>query len=205
MVGGDIYDCIELRPNMLGLTIGDVSGKGMPAALYMARLLSDFRFYAQQAEDPVPTIQILNEMLAERSQQGMFVTLIYMTLDTSRGILSYVNGGHIPPILFRRTSGELIKLDQAAGIPLGIRSAAEFSQEDVTLQHGDTLILISDGVTDAKNGRGERFSIKRLEKVLRGAWNTAEELVTGIVEAVLKHCGDEKQFDDITILVLKWR
>ena len=106
MVGGDLYDCIELRPGLVGVTIGDVSGKGMPAALYMARLLSDFRFQAHQLEDPEPTMDIINEMLAERSQQGMFVTMIYLTLDTHHGELRYVNGGHIPPILYNRQSGE---------------------------------------------------------------------------------------------------
>lgn len=204
MVGGDFYDCIELRPDLLGITIGDVSGKGVPAALYMARLLSDFRFYAHQAEAPVPTMQILNEMLTERSQQGMFVTMIYMTLDTGRGVLDFVNAGHLPPYLLRREGDELLKLNGGKGIPLGIRDPTEFTPDRVELAHGDTLVLFSDGVMDAKNPDGEAFTVSRLEDVIRGRRVSAGDLVNRIIEALMGHCKGEKQFDDVTVLVLRW-
>lgn len=205
MVGGDLYDCIELRKDLLGCTIGDVSGKGVPAALYMARLISDFRFYAHQYEDPVPTMQILNKMLAERSQQGMFVTMVYMTLDINRGLLRYVNGGHIPPLLYRRQSNEISRLVGGEGIPLGIRTPTAFDEEKLNLQQGDTLVLFSDGILDAKNSAGEHFNVKKLEKIIRGKWDTAENLVSEIVDSVSSHTGKVRQFDDITILVLRWR
>jgi len=205
MVGGDLYDCIELRKDLLGFTIGDVSGKGVPAALYMARLISDFRFYAHQFEDPVPTMQILNKMMAERSQQGMFVTMIYLTLDVNRGLLSYVNGGHIPPLFYRPAGKEITRLDGGKGIPLGIRTPTEFNEERLSLQHGDTLILFSDGILDAQNSAGEHFTVDELEKTIRGRWDRAGDLVSSIIAAVHRHTGKEHQFDDITILVLKWR
>jgi len=205
MVGGDLYDCIELRPDLLGLTIGDVSGKGMPAALYMARLISDFRFQAHQAEDPGPTIKILNEMLAERSQRGMFVTMIYLTLDTHHGELRYTNGGHIPPILYHRSTDELTRLDGSKGIPLGIMRQAEFEEASLYLKRGDTLVFFSDGILDAKNHKGEKFTVEKMEKIIRGSWLTPGDLVSQLVEAVTKHAGDESQFDDITTMVLTWR
>jgi len=205
MVGGDLYDCIELRPGLLGLTIGDVSGKGMPAALYMARLISDFRFQAHQAEDPVPTMMILNEMLAERSQQGMFVTMIYLTLDTHHGELRYVNGGHIPPILYHRSTEEITRLDGSKGIPLGIKLQAEFEEASLYLRRGDTLVFFSDGILDAKNYKGEKFTVKKMEEIVRGSWLTPGDLVSQLVEAVTRHAGGESQFDDITIMVLTWR
>jgi phosphoserine phosphatase RsbU/P len=205
MVGGDLYDCIELRKGLLGFTIGDVSGKGVPAALYMARLISDFRFYAHQFEDPIPTMQILNKMLAERSQQGMFVTMIYLTLDIERGLLSYVNGGHIPPLLYRGDTKKINRLDGGEGIPLGIRTPTDFNEERITLQEKDTLILFSDGILDAKNSAGERFSVEKLEKIIYGKWDTAEKLVSKIIAGVRKHTGGERQFDDITIMVFRWR
>ncbi|RKY23484.1 MAG: hypothetical protein DRP79_09145 [Planctomycetota bacterium] len=205
VVGGDLYDCIELRSDLLGLTIGDVSGKGVPAALYMARLISDFRFYAHLAEDPVATMKILNETLVERSQQGMFVTMIYLTLNTHHGELRYVNGGHIPPILYRRSSGEMIRLDGGEGIPLGIMNPVEYKEEKFSLENDDSVIFFSDGILDAKDNRGQKFSLAKIEQIIRGPWKTAEELVSKIVKAVRRHTGNESQFDDITIMVLKWR
>ncbi|HUU27246.1 MAG TPA: GAF domain-containing SpoIIE family protein phosphatase [archaeon] len=204
MVGGDLYDCIELRPGLLGVTIGDVSGKGVPAALYMARLISDFRFQAHQAEDPEPTMKILNEMLTERGQQGMFVTMIYLTLDTHHGELSYVNGGHISPILFRRYNDEMIKLDGGKGIPLGIMKSFKYKEERLLLERGDTVVLFSDGVLDAKNHEGEPFTVKKMEEIIRGSKNSAERLISDIVKAIKRHTRKESQFDDITIMALKW-
>jgi sigma-B regulation protein RsbU (phosphoserine phosphatase) len=204
MVGGDLYDCIELRPGLLGLTIGDVSGKGMPAALYMARLISDFRFQAHQAEDPGPTMTILNEMLAERSQQGMFVTMIYLTLDTHHGELKYFNGGHIPPILYHRSTEEIARLDGSKGIPMGIRRQAKFEEASLYLRRGDTLVFFSDGMLDAKNRKGEKFTVEKIEEIIRGSWLAPGDLVSQLVEAVTRHAGEESQFDDITIMVLTW-
>ena len=205
MVGGDFYDCIELRPGMYGITIGDVSGKGVPAAIYMARLISDFRFEAHQAEDPQPTMTILNQMLSERSQQGMFVTMIYLILDVHHGELRYVNGGHIPPILYQRKGDRLTKLDGSEGIPLGIKRDAVFSEAEHSLRRGDTLLLFSDGMLDAKNSKGEKFKLENIEKYVRGNWQTPHDLVTQLVEAVTNHAGDESQFDDITIMAIRWR
>jgi len=204
MVGGDFYDCIELRPELFGLTIGDVSGKGVPAALYMARLVSDFRFYAHQAEEPVPTMHILNEMLTERSQQGMFVTMIYLTLDTDSGTLSFVNAGHLPPYLCQDSGSGLRRLTGGEGIPLGIQDPAEFSEGRVALKRGDTLVMFSDGVMDAKNAAGEAFTLQGIERLLHGFQGPASALVDRITEVVLGHCGTEKQFDDITVFVLRW-
>ncbi len=205
MVGGDLYDCIELRKDLLGFTIGDVSGKGVPAALYMARLISDFRFYAHQFEDPGPTMQILNTMLTERSRRGMFVTMIYLTLDIDRGVLRYVNGGHIPPLFYRQAGKEITRLDGGDGIPLGILSPTVFNEEQVDLEHGDTLVLFSDGVLDAKNSAGENFTVEKLEQTIRGRWRSTDDLVSKIISTVHKHTGGQRQFDDITIMVFKWR
>lgn len=204
MVGGDFYDCIELRPGLFGLTIGDVSGKGVPAALYMARLLSDFRFNAHQAVEPGPTMRVLNRLLTERSQQGMFVTMVYMTLDTSSGELRFVNAGHLPPYLCKGRGVNLQQLRGGEGIPLGIQDPSDFNEGRIILEHGDTLVLFSDGVMDAKNPAGETFKLDGIEKVLRSSRGSASGQVDRIVEAVLGHCEAEKQFDDITVLVLKW-
>jgi sigma-B regulation protein RsbU (phosphoserine phosphatase) len=205
MVGGDLYDCIQLRPDLLGLTIGDVSGKGVPAALYMARLLSDFRFYAHQIEEPTPTIMTLNEMLTERSQQGMFVTMIYLTLDLNHGELRYVNGGHISPILFRQSLDELIKLEEGKGIPLGILNPTEYKEQRLPLEQGDMLVLFSDGVLDAKSRTGQSFRAGKLEKLICGSSNAPADLISSLTENIRRHMDGVSHFDDITIIALKWR
>ncbi|MEA1997494.1 MAG: GAF domain-containing SpoIIE family protein phosphatase [Gemmatimonadota bacterium] len=205
MVGGDLYDCFQLRPDLFALTIGDVSGKGVPAALYMARLLSDFRSRVfNQLEDLVGTMQTLNEELTERSRQGMFVTMIYLNIDVSRGLLRYVNGGHIPPMLFRKPGKKIDRLDAGEGIPLGIMKTAVYEEACLKLEAGDTVVLFSDGVLDAKNSKGETFTIKKIQKVIRGKWDTADELISAFVQALKKHMGEENQFDDITVVVLRW-
>ena len=204
LVGGDLYDCIELRENLLGITIGDVSGKGVPAALYMARLISDFRFYAHQAEDPVPTMEILNEMLTDRSSQGMFVTMIYMTLDIEKGELNWINSGHLSPILYRRRGNEIVDLGEGKSIPLGIQNPVTMSQTTIILEPEDTLILCTDGVYDAKNKNGNSFSRQQMEDVIRGRWERAEDLVGNIVDSVKEHSNGMRQFDDITTMVLSW-
>ena len=205
MVGGDFYDCIELRPGLYGITIGDVSGKGMPAALYMARLISDFRFEAHQAEEPEPTMNIMNQMLSERSQAGMFVTMIYLILDVHHGELRYVNGGHIPPILFQRRGNRLSKLNGSEGIPLGIQHDAPFGEAEHFLRRGDTMLLFSDGLLDAKDSKGRKFDFPNIERHVRCNWQTPHDLVSQLVEAVTNHAGEESQFDDITIMAIRWR
>jgi sigma-B regulation protein RsbU (phosphoserine phosphatase) len=205
MVGGDLYDCIQLRPDLLGLTIGDVSGKGVPAALYMARLLSDFRFYAHQIEEPTPTMMTLNEMLTERSQQGMFVTMIYLTLDLNQGELHYVNGGHVSPILFRQSIGGLITLEEGKGIPLGILNPTEYKEQRLLLEQGDLLVLFSDGVLDAKSRTGQSFRAGKLEKLICSSSNAPADLISSLTENIRSHMDGVSQFDDITIIALKWR
>ncbi len=205
MVGGDFYDCIELQPGLYGITIGDVSGKGMPAALYMARLISDFRFESHQLEQPMPTMTTLNKMLAERSQRGMFVTMIYMVLDVHSGELRYVNGGHIPPIVYHRKGESLSKLDGSDGIPLGIQADARFVEARHSLRHDETILLFSDGLLDAKNSKGEKFTLAKIEKFVSGKWQMPHDLVTQLVEAVTNHAEEESQFDDITIMAIRWR
>ena len=120
-------------------------------------------------------------------------------------MLRYVNGGHIPPLLYRRQLNEITRLDGGEGIPLGIRNPTAFDEEKINLQQGDTLVLFSDGILDAKNSAGEHFNVKKLERIIRGKWDTAENLVSEIVASVRRHTGKVRQFDDITILVLRWR
>jgi sigma-B regulation protein RsbU (phosphoserine phosphatase) len=135
----------------------------------------------------------------------MFTTMIYLTLDTHHGELKYLNGGHIPPIIYHRSTKEITRLDGSKGIPLGIKRQAEFEEASLYLRRGDTLVFFSDGMLDAKNRKGEKFTVDKIEEIISGSWLAPGDLVSQLVEAVTRHAGEESQFDDITIMVLTWR
>ena len=204
-VGGDLFDFIEIGTDRLAFVIGDVSGKGIPAALYMARLISDLRYYCHITERPVDLMQTINSVLLERSRQGMFVTLIYMVLDTKTGELTITNGGHLPPFWYQKKSGTCTKINSSAGIPLGILSDVEFSEQVIQLQPGDQVLLYTDGVTEAKNTHGNMFSVERLENILSKARRHPRVLIEDIVKQVKKYCKNVPQHDDITLLGIKWQ
>jgi len=204
-VGGDFFDFIEIDSERLGFVIGDVSGKGIPAALYMARLISDLRYYCHITEHPVDLIQKINSILFDRSRQGMFVTLIYMVLNTRRGELTITNGGHLPPLLNRIDHRRCITVDSTSGIPLGILPHVEFNETVVQLQAGDQILLYTDGVTEAKNSRGKLFSLDRLQKIFTKTWSHPQLLIEEIVKQVKIFSKNNPQHDDITLMAIKWK
>jgi sigma-B regulation protein RsbU (phosphoserine phosphatase) len=204
-VGGDLFDFIEIGTDRLAFVIGDVSGKGVPAALYMARLISDLRYYCLMVERPMDLMQTINSILLERSRQGMFVTLIYMVLDTKTGELNIINAGHLPPLWYQKQTGTSTTIDSSAGIPLGILSDVEFSEQVIQLQPGDQVLLYTDGVTEAKNTRGNMFSVKRLEHIFAKPRRHPRVLIEYIVKQVKKYSKSVPQHDDITLMGIKWQ
>jgi sigma-B regulation protein RsbU (phosphoserine phosphatase) len=204
-VGGDLFDFIEIDSQRLGLVIGDVSGKGIPAALYMARLISDLRYYCHIVDRPVDLMQTINSVLFERSRQGMFVTLIYMVFDTQSGHLTITNGGHLPPLWYRSQANSCIRINNSSGIPLGIVPKGEFREQIIRLQSGDHILFYTDGVTEAKNVRGKMFSIKRLENIFAESRHHPEKLIEDIVKQVKKYSKNVSQHDDITLMAIKWQ
>jgi sigma-B regulation protein RsbU (phosphoserine phosphatase) len=131
--------------------------------------------------------------------------MIYLTLDLNHGELRYVNGGHISPILFRQSLGELIKLEEGKGIPLGILNPTEYKEQRLSLEQGDMLVLFSDGVLDAKSRTGQSFRAGKLEKLIHSSLNTPADLISSLTENIRSHMDGVSQFDDITIIALKWR
>jgi len=205
-VGGDLFDVVEIDADRLGFVIGDVSGKGIPAALYMARLISDLRYYCHIAEHPVDLMQKMNAILLERSRQGMFVTLIYMVLNTRTAELTITNGGHLPPLLSRKDDRrKCITLDSSSGIPLGIMPEVEFNEIVLPLQPGDHILLYTDGVTEAKNNRGDMFSEDRLRQIFYKKWKHPQILIEEIVKQIEVFSKNNPQHDDITLMAIKWK
>lgn len=204
-VGGDLFDFIEIDSERLGIVIGDVSGKGIPAALYMARLISDLRYYCHIAERPLDLLQKINSILFDRSQQGMFVTLLYMVLNKRTGELTVTNAGHLPPLLNQNSTRKCIAVDGTSGIPLGILPAVEFSERIIHFQSGDQLLLYTDGITEAKNNRGKMFSVDRLKQIFIQKWNHPQLLIEEIVKQIKTFSKNNPQHDDITLMAIKWR
>lgn len=203
-VGGDFYDAVELDENHLGLLIGDVSGKGVPAALYMARLMSDFRFFVQQEKQPADLLFRLNEILVDRSRQGMFVTLQYLIIDILTGHVRFCDAGHLPIIHVSGKSKQAGLVPCDKGVPLGIVKSMQFAETELVLEPGDSLMLYTDGIIETMNEKNEQFSIHRLVDFVSRKKATPEKLIDRLIKEVKKFSENMPQHDDITAMALRW-
>lgn len=173
-VGGDLYDFLDLPGGRVAILVGDVAGKGVPAALFMAKLLSDLRFLAQRHVEPTPFLEALNRHLAGRAQRGMFVTLSSLFLEPAGGAVLWVNAGHLPLLRYCGARGTVEIVEGEGGPPLGILPAAAFPAVPLVLAPGDALLLVTDGVLERRNRGGERFGMQRAcEALARGGGGLA--------------------------------
>ena len=203
-VGGDFYDWIWRDDGRLAFVIGDVAGKGVPAAMFMSSTRTAIRAMLMSGSSLLETVEGANRLLAENNEKCFFVTLFIGELDLVDGRLIYINAGHEPAQAFR-ASGETVELEPT-GPALGVADPMEFDAADTILNPGEMLILLTDGVTDAVNAAGERFGVERLRATLSGV-DIADSsgAVDRIVAAVDSFVGGEAQFDDITCLALRYR
>jgi phosphoserine phosphatase RsbU/P len=198
-VGGDLYDFIEPVPNKLGIFIGDVSGKGVSAALYMAKIISDFRYLAQTVDSPEIAMNRLNSVLSH-APRGMFLTATYLIGDIEKGTLHISSAGH-PPFLWIKED-EVDVISVVSGPPLGIIDE-DYPVSPFSLKKGERIILLTDGVFDAKNRDGERIGFENIVAFVKK--NTHEEHLIGkITEYVKKFSHAAEQADDITIVEVKF-
>ena len=202
-VGGDFYDLYRIDDEHLGFCIADVSGKGVPAALFMAVSHTLLRFAGKNAIEPTTVITDSNTILATESFDSMFVTLFYGVLNTTTGEIRYVNAGHNSPYILRQ-DGEVEELPPSGNICLGVMPNMQFNAASVTLKPGDAIVTFTDGVTEAFSVNGELFGEKRLEALLGTlVGKSAEEITAAVNAAVQQHAEGAEQSDDITTLVLK--
>ncbi|MGL6194045.1 MAG: SpoIIE family protein phosphatase, partial [Thermoguttaceae bacterium] len=212
-VGGDLYDAFLVDENHFAVIIGDVSGKGVPAALLMAvtqtmqRSISISPVKSDSQADSRPTINDLasrmNTLLNANNNANMFVTYWGGLFNFQTGQLTYTNAGHNPPLI-KRKNGNLDVIRKRHGLPLGINAPFSYKSDTVQLEVGDTLILYTDGVTEAFNKAGEIFGEERLMQLLEPIDNASPaEIVSLIESAVFKFAEDVEQSDDITILVMQ--
>jgi sigma-B regulation protein RsbU (phosphoserine phosphatase) len=208
-VGGDFYDYVILDNGKIGVSIGDVAGKGIPAALFMARLISDFRLFSQRISSPGKLTTVLNRKVAERSRRGMFVTFIYGLLDTSNLTFRFSNAGHLPIVHIPANGGEIKLFKGSGGVPLGILPNAEYSETTITLSKGDFLVLISDGIVEAKNSSGKAFQFAHLLNTLSASAPSApsapsaQALMEKLMNAVQQFTSGAIQHDDSTVVVIR--
>jgi serine phosphatase RsbU (regulator of sigma subunit) len=200
-VGGDYFDLVDIGPGHLAVVIGDVAGKGMPAALLMALLQGSLRTLLVAGFRGPELVAKLNAHLCANIPSNRLVTLFYGELDTESGALAYVNAGHNPPFLLCGDAPACAL--PATGPALGILETAIFAAERVTLHPGDRLFLYTDGVTEAENARDEAYGEERLVPYLaRQRSATGQALVEGLVEDVLAFCGTTRTRDDMTLMCL---
>ena len=202
-VGGDFFDVVKLENDRIGLAIADVSDKGVPAALFMMSSRTWMKGAAISSPEPREVLEEVNALLHEENETQMFVTVLYAVYDPETGEFTYASGGHDAPLLVRPDgSTELLPL--TGGIALGIIPGLEYNQNTVTLEYGETLVLYTDGVTEAMNNEGEQFGVERLREVFRdSAPENSDEAAKMIFDAVNEFAGGAAQSDDITCLTLR--
>jgi serine phosphatase RsbU (regulator of sigma subunit) len=206
-VGGDYYDFITLPGGRVAVVLGDVAGKGVPAALLVAKLSSEVRFCLVTESDPARAINLLNNQMIQGGLQDRFVTLVAMTLDPTAHTVTIVNAGHFSPKLYRAASAKLTEAiaTEATGLPLGVLPEFEYEAVTLQLQPGDTLSVFTDGVTDALNPAGEMFGLDRVEHLLvpdttDSQAGRPERTGDRLVTAVRKHANGRSQNDDIAVV-----
>jgi PAS domain S-box-containing protein len=207
-VGGDFFDVIPYEVMTLdggrhGLLVADVSGKGVPAALFMALSRIVVRVNALWHHDPASVIYHSNNTIAQDAKSGMFVTLFFGLLNQNDRSLTYVNAGHNPPQVFRSKTGAVEKL-MPTGIVLGAVENMEYKSRSVNIGEGDVVVMYTDGVTEAINKKEELFGEKRLTEVIqKSAHLPARMILEQILLEVKAFAGDMPQADDITLLIIK--
>ena len=209
-VGGDYYGFIPLPPagsqtrGRLAVTLGDVAGKGVPAALLMAKLSSDTRFSLLTEPDPAKAVAKLNDLLYEFTcQADRFVTFVAALIDPESHVATVVNAGHPSPLLYRRGGTLEVRpiSTKQTGMPLGIDSGAAFEAVSIPLGPGDSLILYTDGIPDAQDVRNAQFGLSGIQAALAGAGAaTPRQLTERLVKAVQAHAAGRNPHDDITLV-----
>ncbi|GAB4572953.1 MAG: hypothetical protein Fur0017_25740 [Anaerolineales bacterium] len=201
-VGGDFYDVIELPNNRLGIFIADVADKGMPAALFMALTRTLMRAAVLETSSPAEALRRVNDSLLPDTQQGMFITAVYGELDLNAGTFRYVNAGHNPPF-WVKTDGSLEKLTRTS-IALGVMEQPVIKEHTISIKSGDTLLLYTDGLTEAFSPGGDLFGeVRLLDAMASLQAGTAEEVIAFIEECLNDFIDPLPLSDDMTMLAIR--
>lgn len=199
-VGGDLYDCFAIDQEHLCIAVGDVSGKGVPAALFMAMAKTLIRAHALHSQNPHEILHKVNTDLNRDNDQCMFVTVFLAVYNHKDGSLAYANGGHNPPCIVK-ADGECTWLPLEAGVALGVMEGMAFTLQSLQLQPGDGLFIYTDGVTEATSPNFELFGEARLQALLQQHYaGDAESVTTKVIDEVFDFSAEAGQADDITVM-----
>ncbi|MEM8857848.1 MAG: SpoIIE family protein phosphatase [Chloroflexota bacterium] len=204
-VGGDIYDFIldEASPNHVELLVADVTGKGVPAALFMASMRSTLRTLAREEDNPTTILRLANRAIMEDIRSPLFLSCIFGRLNTLTGEIKLANGGHDWP-LWSKASENQVETLEMPGFVLGMFKDIELEERSVKLSPGDALVIFTDGVTEARNKQGEFFDDERLVAVIKdNQGKSAAEIADAIVESVKAFSANHPRSDDLTLMVIK--
>jgi sigma-B regulation protein RsbU (phosphoserine phosphatase) len=205
-IGGDYFDFIRLSESELGIAIGDVSGKGIPAALLMATLRAYLHGQTSARLSSLPAVMVnLNRLVYESSAANRYATFFYAQYDATTRVLEYVNAGHNPPLIFRTVDGrhEILRLD-TGGPAIGLIPTCAYAQGRVTLQPGDVLIAFTDGITEAMNADGDEWGEDQLTQTIeRSAASPARSIIDQIMRTADRFVGAASQYDDMTLVAVR--
>jgi sigma-B regulation protein RsbU (phosphoserine phosphatase) len=202
-VGGDFYDFIPVSENEWGIIIADVSGKGVPAALFMALSRTLVRVNVADNITASQAMQKANRMISQEAKMGMFVTLFYAVLDSEKRRLKYVNAGHNPPFVVKKSSGDVILL-RASGIAMGVMDDVSLEEREIKLDSDDIVVFYTDGVTEAIDRGNEQFGEARLiETINQNADLPVKDLIDRVKDDVFAFAQGQPQYDDFTLVILK--
>lgn len=202
-MGGDFFDAFSIDSEHIALVIGDVSGKGVPAALFMMKVMTLLRSNITKANDLMDSLRAVNSSLCKNNDSNMFVTLFIGILNVQTGDMKYINAGHDAP-LTANTNRLFSPIAGPRNMILGIHDVKNFSVGSTTLNAGDTLLLYTDGVTEAENINGELYSSDRVCKLLSNSQISSGEIVNMLLRDIDLHCQSTPQSDDITILAIQY-
>ena len=202
-VGGDFYDFIPIDPGRWGVVIGDVTDKGVPAALFMSLCKGLVRAYALAGRSPCEVLTLVNQQVLSQTRSGMFVTGLYGILETQKSTFTFSNGGHNLPLLRHADNGKVESI-RIPGMAMGIMENSSYQDHLIRISDGDIVLLYTDGVTDATDSTGQSFGLDRLSRLLSGARvASSEELLHCLQEQIEAFVAGAKQFDDLTLVALR--
>jgi serine phosphatase RsbU (regulator of sigma subunit) len=202
LVGGDFFDYV-VRDSKLFFNIGDVCGKGMPAALVMSMTQAVFRTIASKEDDPARIVRDMNAMACKGNSTGMFATLFVGVLDLTNGKLSYSNAGHDRPIVISGAGAR--SLEAESHLPIGVVEDTAYRTQETQIAPGDMVLLYTDGLTEAMNAEHELFGMQRIFQTIRGNEASPQQLLDGMSQAVAEYVAGAEQSDDLTMLAILYR
>jgi sigma-B regulation protein RsbU (phosphoserine phosphatase) len=203
-VSGDLYDFFEVEPGKLCLVVGDVSGKGIAAGIFMAVTRTLIRANALPGRKPLEILQRVNAQLAKENQASLFVTIVLGIIDTHTGRMVYGQGGHNPPV--RIPAKGKPEYEPPGGMPMGVFEDAKFGERELDLLPGESFLIYTDGVTEAMNEARDLFGEDRLLAAVEGGASlTTEKLTERVVEKVEEFVQEAERSDDITLLAVRRR